>query len=155
VGRDGIAGLVVLVGSLVLLALTFRIESNPLVPVSPAFYPRVVLGLTAALSLILLVTDLIVHRRGGAEPRKTGLRYGMVAIMFGIFGAYVLALPYFGFRVATFVFLVAMQYAMDRPRTPRRWIQVLLVALGTTAATYYMFDGYLQVLLPRGRWTGF
>jgi hypothetical protein len=87
-GRDTIAGLVVLVVSLALFGLTFRIQSNPLVPVSPAFYPRLVLG-------------------------------------------------------------------TPRPRTAHGWIVLALVALIATAATYYVFEAYLQVLLPRGRWTDF
>ena len=32
---------------------------------------------------------------------------------------------------------------------------VAITAFVTTLVTYYLFDGYLQVLLPRGRWTGF
>ena len=32
---------------------------------------------------------------------------------------------------------------------------VLAIALATTLATYYVFERYLSVLLPRGRLTGF
>ena len=37
------------------------------------------------------------------------------------------------------------------------WIGVIVlaVALVATAATYYAFERYLHVLLPRGLWTGF
>ena len=48
-----------------------------------------------------------------------------------------------------------MQAALDPPRGMRRWAIVAIVALVATAATYYTFDSYLQVLLPRGRWTDF
>lgn len=160
-GRDGIAGLVVLTVSLVLLGLTFRIESNSLVPVSPAFYPRLVLGTTAVLSFLMVVFDVAARRRAqaaAAAPAKAPAarpRYDMVALLFAIFGAYVLLLPGLGFRVATVAFLAAMQFAMARPRTARAWIVLALVALLATAATYYMFEVYLQVLLPRGRWTDF
>jgi putative tricarboxylic transport membrane protein len=157
-GRDGIAGLVVLVVSVFLYALTFRIEANTLVPVSPAFYPRMVLGATAVLSFVMLVVDLIAHRRAPpvAKPAQPAApRYDMVVVLFAIFTVYVLALPYLGFRISTLVFIAVMQGAMDFPRTPRRWVVVVLVAIATTAATYYMFEAYLQVLLPRGRWTDF
>jgi hypothetical protein len=159
-GRDGIAGLVVLVVSLVLLGLTFRIQSNPLVPVSPAFYPRLVLGSTAFLSFLMVVFDLAARRRApaaatAAKAPAAKPRYDMVVVMFAIFTVYVLLLPYLGFRIATLLFLAAMQYAMARPRTPRAWIVLALVALVATAVTYYMFEVYLQVLLPRGRWTDF
>ena len=49
-GRDGIAGLVMLAGSVALYGATLPIQSNPLVPVSPALYQRVVLRITALLS---------------------------------------------------------------------------------------------------------
>jgi putative tricarboxylic transport membrane protein len=158
--RDGIAGLVVLVLSLALYGLTFRIQANSLVPVSPAFYPRMVLGASAVLSFVLLASDLLAQRARRSTPQPATpatprLRYGMVAIMFAIFALYVVALPYAGFRVATCGFLAVMQWAMDRPRTLRGWIVLVLVAVITTAFTYLMFDTYLQVLLPRGTWTGF
>jgi hypothetical protein len=79
----------------------------------------------------------------------------MVVILFAIFGAYVIILPYLGFRIATAAFLAVMQYAMSRPSTVRGWVVLALVALIATAATYAMFEMYLQVLLPRGRWTDF
>lgn len=157
-GRDTIAGLVVLVISLVLFGLTFRIQSNPLVPVSPAFYPRLVLGATAFLSALMVVMDLVKRRRAAPAAAKapaTRPRYDIVAILFAIFAVYVVVLPYLGFRIATVAFLAVMQYAMARPRTTRQWIVLALVALLATAATYYMFEVYLQVLLPRGRWTDF
>lgn len=160
-GRDGIAGLVVLVVSLVLLGLTFRIEANPLVPVSPAFYPRLVLGATAVLSFLMIVFDVVGRHRREAPAAKAApkpaarVRYDLVAVLFAIFAVYVLSLPYLGYRISTAAFLAVMQFAMSRPRTPRAWIVLALVALIATAATYYMFEGYLQVLLPRGRWTDF
>lgn len=158
-GRDTIAGLVVLVVSLVLFGLTFGIQSNPLVPVSPAFYPRLVLGSTAFLSFLMIVFDVVARRRAGpaAGPAKAKAkpRYDMVVVMFAIFTVYVLLLPYLGFRIATVAFLAVMQFAMARPSTRRAWIVLALVALIATAVTYYMFEVYLQVLLPRGRWTDF
>ncbi|HSN19451.1 MAG TPA: tripartite tricarboxylate transporter TctB family protein [Usitatibacter sp.] len=154
-GRDGITGLVMLAGSAFLYWATLPIQSNPLVPVSPAFYPRLVVGTTALLSAILLAKDIVAHRKGGAARTAAPAQYGMVAIMFAIFAAYVLALPGFGFRIATFAFVVAMQLALEPARTPRRWFVVLIVALAATLVTYYTFEQYLQVLLPRGRWTEF
>jgi hypothetical protein len=34
-------------------------------------------------------------------------------------------------------------------------LRVAIVALLTTLVTYLMFERYLSVLLPRGRWTDF
>jgi hypothetical protein len=155
VGRDAITGIVVLVASLALYWATLGIDSNPLVPVSPALYPRIVLGLTAAFAALVVLQGVLAGRRPGQAGAAMGprSRYGMVAAMFALFGAYVLSLPYLGFRIATVAFLVAMQAALEPPRGWRRWATVTVVAVLTTAVIYYMFDQYLQVLLPRGRWT--
>ena len=153
-GRDGYTGLVVLAASLFLFWTTIGLERHPMVPVGPDFYPRIVIGITAFLAFILVAVDVVAHRRGRALAAKPFGRLGEVLVAFGVFTLYVVALPYAGFRAATFVFLVAMQYALERPANPRRWIAVVLVALVTTIVTYYLFEGYLKVLLPRGRWTG-
>jgi hypothetical protein len=154
-GRDGIAGLAILAGSLGLLWATLSIQGNPLVPVSPALYPRLVLGLTALFSLVLLVQDLRAHRVRAPSATASHSRYAMVVVMFAIFAAYVFALPWFGFRLATIAFVAVMQVALEPARTPRRWVVVGVIAVVTSLAAYYTFEEYLQVLLPRGLWTGF
>jgi putative tricarboxylic transport membrane protein len=154
-GRDGYAGVAILALSVGLFAATLGLERNPMVPVGPAFYPRLMLGLTAVLAAALIVADVLARRRGGAAVPATPARaanYRLVVVQFGIFTAYVIALPYIGFRVATFLFLVAMQASLDRPRSARRWGEVAVLAVVVTAAVYGIFDLYLHVLLPRGLW---
>ena len=159
-GRDAITGLVVFAMSLFLFWATLKLERHPLVPVGPEFYPQLVLGVTALLALLLVVSDLIAHRgaRVATPPAVSTARanYTLVVIAFAIFATYVIALPYLGFRVATLAFLVAMPLALQAPRgVRRRWIVVFAVALVATVVIYLAFESYLQVLLPRGRWTGF
>jgi putative tricarboxylic transport membrane protein len=118
--------------------------------VGPAFYPRILLGITALLSAALVVSDLLNRRRPPMAPS----RYRLVVLTFAIFGAYVFLLPVVGYRAATFLFVVGLQAVLEPPRG-RRWALVLAVALATTVGTYYLFERYLSVLLPRGRLTGF
>ena len=158
-GRDGVTGLVVLAASLFLFWATLGLQKHPLVPVGPEFYPRLVLGVTAAMAALLVAIDVIAHRkrrRAGAatapaEPRN----YALVVLSFAIFAVYALSLPWIGFRVATLLFLLVLPAVLERPRGTRRWVAIGLMAVVGTAVTYYVFDGYLHVLLPRGRWTGF
>ena len=152
-GRDGYTGLAVLAASLALFWATLGLEPHPMVPVGPGFYPRIVLGATAALALLLVVGDLIARPRAAAA--KAPPNYRLVVLAFAIVAAYVIALPWIGFRVATLVFLVAMQAALEPPRNARRWLLVCVVGLVTTGAIYFAFERYLHVLLPRGHWTGF
>ena len=150
--RDGWAGLAVLAASLVLFGLTLGLEGNPMVSIGPGFYPRIVLGVTALLSAWLVLSALRSPRRERPAP---AVHYGMVGAMFAVFGLYAGALPYLGFRVATFLYVAAANAMLDPPRGARGWARMALVALLTAAATWFVFERYLLVLLPRGAWTGF
>jgi hypothetical protein len=159
-GRDGIAGLICLGGSLWLLSLTRGLPQPALVPIGPGFYPRIVLGLTAVLAAILVAADVLAglraaRRRRGDTPSPLPFVRNprLVAITFGVFGAYVFLLPVLGYRIATVLFVMGLQVVLDPPRG-RRWIRVLIVALLTAWLTHLVFEAYLSVLMPRGRLTG-
>jgi hypothetical protein len=148
--RDGLAGVVLLASSLFLLWASRSLPHPPLVPVGPAFYPRILLAMIAVLSLALIVSDVRAPHRESPAPT----RYRLVLVAFAIFTGYVFLLPWLGYRLATFLFVGAMQAALEWPRG-RGWALVAVVALGTSLVTYYVFEGYLSVLLPRGRLTDF
>ena len=141
-----------LAASLFLFALTLGLKDNPLVPIGPGYYPRIVLAVTAALALGVVIAD---WRKPAVIAAGAGLNYPMVVAMFALFGLYCGALPYLGFRVATFVYVAASNALLDPPRSLRGYVRVLAVALITTVLVYFVFERYLTVLLPRGRWTGF
>jgi putative tricarboxylic transport membrane protein len=153
-GRDGWAGLAVLIAGLVLFGLTLGLKGNPMVPIGPGFYPRIVLGVTIVLSAWLVVADWISLKRQ-APPSAQKLNYGLVALMFAVFGLYAGALAYLGFRVSTLLYVAAANALLDPPRGPKGWARVALVAAITTVVVYVVFERYLLVLLPRGRWTSF
>ena len=150
--REGWAGLAALVASLVLFALTLDLKANPLVPIGPGFYPRIVLGLSAVLAVFLVVFDLT---RKGEAKTVSGANYPMVLLVFVVFGIYVGLMPGLGFRISTFLFVAALQSLLEPPRGAKGWAAVLATALITTLVTHVLFERYLSVLLPRGRWTDF
>ncbi|HEU4924372.1 MAG TPA: tripartite tricarboxylate transporter TctB family protein [Burkholderiales bacterium] len=151
--KDGWGGLAVLAASLFLFALTLGLKDNPLVPIGPGYYPRIVLAVTASFALALIAMDFVAPSRPARAAEK--LNYVLVLEMFAVFGLYVGALPYLGFRVSTFVYVAATNALLDVPRSVKGCARVLLIALITTVAVYYVFERYLTVLLPRGRWTDF
>lgn len=153
--RDGIAGLAVLAASLVLFALTLDLKGSPMVPVGPGFYPRIVLALTALLSLGLVVSDVLSRKEKPKDKTKQKLNYPLVAISFGVFALYCIALPAFGFRIATFAYVVASNVLLAPPRGARGWAGAVLLGLLTSLVTWLVFERYLSVLMPRGRWTDF
>lgn len=150
ISADGVVGLVVLAGALWLYWAAGDLPRPSLVPIGPGFYPRMLFVVTALLGAALLVSDLLAARRPAPAPGY----YRLVLVTFVIFTGYVLALAPLGYRVATFLFVGVLQAVLEPPRG-RRWLLVPAVALATTAITYYVFEGYLSVLLPRGRLTGF
>jgi putative tricarboxylic transport membrane protein len=150
--RDGVAGLVCLGGSLLLWWMARGLPQPALVPIGPGFYPTSLFAVTAALSAGLVVTDVLGRARRAPPP---SVAYRLVLVTFATFAAYVFLLPALGYRVATVLFVAVLQAALELPRTARRWALVAVMALGTTVVTYYVFEAYLNVLLPRGRLTGF
>ena len=156
--RDLITGLVCLAGSLVLLAHTYNLPGpSLLVPIGPGFYPRIVLGITALLATALVVQAWLARRRArpaGSTTEPKDPNYALVLTSFTVFGIYVAVLPLLGFRLATFAFVLALQPLLERPRNAKGWAIAVAVALITAIATFHLFQDYLSVLLPRGRWTG-
>lgn len=158
-GRDLATGLACLTTSVVLFGLTLDLPGpSLLVPIGPGFYPRIILGITAALSAALLAQSVYGWRRKahqGGEHAPASPNYSLVVATFATFGVYVALLPYLGYRISTFVFVAALQAVLDPPRGWKGWGLLATVALVTSVATYYTFERYLSVLLPRGRWTDF
>jgi hypothetical protein len=150
--RDAIAGLAVLAASLVLFALTLDLKQNPLVPIGPGFYPRIVLGFTALLAALLAALDVLQRKKRAPFPAAD---YAAVLLHFALFGVYVVALPWTGFRIATFAYVAAANAFMAPPRNARQWGRAVALGLATALVTFYVFEHYLHVLLPRGRWTDF
>jgi len=150
--RDGYGGLAVLAASLLLFYATLGLHDNPLVPIGPGFYPRIVLGVTAFFALLLVLTDLFTAKKPRAASTA---RYSVVVAMFATFGLYAGALPYLGFRISTLLYIAVVNWLLEPPRAVKGWFRVAAVALIATVLVYVIFERYLLVLLPRGRWTNF
>ncbi len=148
--RDAAVGGLLALLSLVLLWETREIPHPPLIPIGPAFYPRVVLSVFLLLSVLLLISGLRTPRpQREWRWRAWFVRYRMILGSFLLFGLYVLALPFLGYLLSTALFTAAMQWVLGR-RGLGRLAGILVVAVGTSVGTYVVFQLYLQVLLPRG-----
>lgn len=156
--RDGVAGLVCLAISLAMLALTWGLPPAVMVPIGPAFYPRVVVIVMAFLSALLVWLDISAARTRAAEPPAAASspppNYRLVLATFIEFGLYIALLPLIGFRLSTFLFVVVLQATLEWPESGKRWALVFLIGVATSLASHFIFEDYLSVLLPRGTWTG-
>jgi hypothetical protein len=158
--RDGISGLVCLAISIALLTQTFGLPPAAIVPIGPAFYPRVVLLLLMILSVILIALDLRAMRaaRAGAPAAAAPAagsppNYRLVLATFIEFGLYIALLPPLGFRISTFLFVLALQVTLEWPRSNKHWALAVLIAAATSLICFLIFQDYLSVLLPRGTWS--
>ena len=159
--RDGISGLVCLAISICLLLQTLGLPPAVMVPIGPAFYPRIVLGLLLVLSVLLIVIDFRAMRElraaGAAAPAPqasgSAPNYRLVLATFIEFGLYIALLPGLGFRISTFLFVLALQATLEWPRSAKHWALATVVALATAAVCHIVFEDYLSVLLPRGTWS--
>lgn len=140
-----------LAASLLLFGLTFQLKDNPLVPIGPGFYPRIVLGITIVLSLWVVVFE----NRKTEKSKDESLNYTLVALMFAAFGLYCGVLGFLGFRLATVLYVAGANAMLDPPSGAKGWLRVAAVAIPTALITHLIFERYLTVLLPRGSWTGF
>lgn len=158
--RDGVAGLVCLAVSIWLLLLTRGLPPAIMVPIGPAFYPRVVLLVLAVLSVILIGLDILTaaQRRATAaatqEVAVPRANYLLVLATFVEFGLYIAILPELGFRIATFLFVLALQLTLEWPSSSKRWAVAVIVAVATPLVCHLVFEDYLSVILPRGSWSG-
>src|SRR5471030_1588731 len=130
--RDGVAGLIFLALSVGLWVLSRGLPQSALVPIGPEFYPRIVLAIMALLSVLLVASDLWPRPDeeppASAAPAETKRNYRLVAATFVVFAIYVALLPLIGYRVATFLFVAALQAVFAMPRDTRRWAALLVSA---------------------------
>jgi hypothetical protein len=154
--RDGVAGLICLALSLAMLILTWGLPPAVLVPIGPAFYPRVVVSVMALLSVLLIVFDISAGRARADAPTAPSppANYRLVLATFIEFGFYIVLLPLIGFRLSTLLFVVALQITLEWPQSNMRWALVVLIGVATSILCHFIFEDYLSVLLPRGTWTG-
>jgi hypothetical protein len=156
--RDSISGLVCLAISLAMLVMTFSLPPASMVPIGPAFYPRIVLSVSALLSAILIFIDIRASRANAGTPAAATTspapNYRLVLATFILFGLYIAFLPKVGFRISTALFVLALQVTLEWPQSPKRWVIAIVIALGTSAISYLVFNDYLSLLLPRGTWSG-
>ncbi|MBI3003115.1 MAG: tripartite tricarboxylate transporter TctB family protein [candidate division NC10 bacterium] len=150
-GRDGVAGLLLLAISGVLAVQSRHIPRSPFLPLGADFFPRILLILLAAGGLLLLVQDLLRHRKRPAPESLARFRDvpPSVPTTFAAFAAYIFLMPTLGFFLATLAFVAVAQVLLG-PYRPRDLPRIALLAIGTATATYLIFERYLHVLLPRG-----
>jgi putative tricarboxylic transport membrane protein len=143
---DAVIGLLLLGLAGAVWWLSRDLPSPPFVPLTPAFFPRLLAAVLAGLSLPLLVRGLAAPA-GAAAPARGPL--APTLLVFVPLGAYIWLAPRLGFFVTTFLFVLAEGLLLGERRAAAV-VRAVAVAALTTAACYVVFTRYLQVLFPEG-----
>src|SRR5919106_828337 len=101
--RDGWIGVGLLLLCGWLYANLDSIPANPLAPIGPVFYPRLLLVLIFGLCLALVLQSLVARREKKTRVtfRNWLKDYQSPLLSFGLFLLYVLLLPKLGFLFST------------------------------------------------------
>lgn len=113
----------------------------------PAFAARWVAVIAAVLALVLMWEAFTRTSDSAIEwPDRDGLR--RVLATSGLLWAFAVALPYAGFALSAFVFMLVMLIGVLR-RAP---MPAVLASLITVTGGYGIFIAWLQIKLPVGPW---
>lgn len=117
------------------------------------FFPKIVIGIVAFLSICLLIQSIIrvtkeKESKMTVSPKLLFRENRKVIFTFVIFGIYILLLEYIGYFISSVLFMIALYYLLA-VKKQKIWV----VLLGTVALTYLLyliFQKALSVFLPAG-----
>ncbi|MDF1584826.1 tripartite tricarboxylate transporter TctB family protein [Marinimicrococcus flavescens] len=109
----------------------------------PGFFPRILLGFWAALSLVVLLRGL-----RGSALRVQAPSWPQLASLMALTAGYVLSITLIGFAFASVAFLLILLPVLGY----RRPLVVLPVAVIFPLLTWYVFVFILQIILPVSPW---
>lgn len=108
------------------------------------FWSGVALGVFSIATMMNSILKKKVDEK--AADLWRGMDWHKVILVVIFLFIYAIFLPKLGYLIATFGLMTLLFGIMKRPRL---WIQVVS-ALITVLATYFIFDVWLKVLLPKG-----
>lgn len=155
--RDIIVAIVLLLICGALTVASFDIREPDYGQLSPATWPRIILGIFGFLSLIYLIQSV---RQGPDAPNPDAPRgvgdffayWRNVLWCFVLFGAYLIAIPYVGILVGGVAFVFLLLTALGGFQ---RTLLHIAIAVITVGGMWLIFTKALRVALPAGDWTGF
>ena len=119
-------------------------------------FPKLVLGALALLSLVAIVDSVRKLRAAGWPGFGWAVAWWLrarrlVIYLFVLLAVYLWAIPWLGFGIATFVFLLAAQALL----APWTWFAAgvgIVIAVLFSFGMNWLFAEVFLVFLPRGAW---
>lgn len=163
--EDKIIGIILVVFSGLMFYQTLEFPPAMFGTLGAGFFPQILLALLALAGAALTISGFIRDRKRGdgekpekGKPRETefwntireSLRYhSNVIISFFCFFCYIVLMSYFGYTIATLIFMPILMWILG-PRNRRAIPITIMVSLGMTFVIYFGFVEFLKVFLPEG-----
>lgn len=123
---------------------------------SPATWPRIILGVFGLLSFIYLIQSLRQEPTAPAPDSPKSLSeffayWRNVIWCFVLFGAYLISIPFLGILVGGVLFVFLLLTVLGGFKA---WALHAVIAAVSVGGMWTIFTFALNVILPRGEWTG-
>ena len=135
---------ILIILSFVFLVLTFRLPVQE--EAGPALIPRLWIFLIVVLSGIILWEALLGRDKVAPKIERPGLLALVMAALIGYF----IAMPYLGYFLSTFLFIVLLLNVLSYPKK----VLIYVIAGGWCLASYLVFYKLLYIQLPLGFFEG-
>jgi putative tricarboxylic transport membrane protein len=149
--KDRALSISLLIFCLIMYMETFNFaEKTNLQVAGPEVYPRIVLSIIAAFSIIVLIKSFFTKENTTAAFEWKGFldEYGKIILLFLSFGIYVFLLATVGFIVATLLFMFVGQALLMGLKQPKPIIINICVTSVATFLVYFVFTDFLGIWLP-------
>lgn len=153
ISRDTLVSLILLAFCGLMIHASFAIPATEYVQLQPSIWPRIVLGLLTASTLLMLMRSIVAPaaKDTGAAPAAPALeRYRNAFWIFLFFLLFLLALPWTGMLLTGIAF-VFITLTILGPSGWRNALSHLLIAALTVGVMWAIFTFVLHVFLPEGR----
>jgi hypothetical protein len=150
---DLISGLVVLAGVGIMFHQSTLIDVAVAHAGGPTFFPRILLGLLAVLSLTQILRSVswdAPAAETASSDKISGYKPAIFKLQAGLIGLvclYLAAMPFLGYAVSTVLFLIASMYLLGK-RSLKQLAVYTVVSIITAALLDYTFGHLLQLFLP-------
>lgn len=154
--NDAIIGMIVIIGSLLVIWEARSYPALPGVPYGPGLFPTAVAAAMILGGLLLIFKGLTNRKATGWMTldswAKKGRTYCTLGIIFGSLLFYIFFSEKLGFLITSWGILLLL---LTWTRGKRHIISTMLITLGFPVVVYFMFATLLRIPLPRGPIVGF
>jgi putative tricarboxylic transport membrane protein len=144
------------IGVLLLCALmyigTFSIKITKTVSVSAAYFPRLILAITAVLAVIYMYFALKELKNNTAKDNTKEEKKDVKSLLItmGMFIVYGVLVNILGFVIASIGYLIVQMWVMLEVKNKKELAKFAVISVISTVLVYYVFTRLFYVSLPSG-----